>query len=184
MTIDPAVAERIRVLVLDVDGVLTNGQLVLGASGEELKFFSVRDGIGIKLAQFAGLEVVFLSARTSRIVAARAKMLGVVDVYQGVGRKLEVLEALAARRGASLDEIAYVGDDIVDIGPVSAVGLGVAVGDAAEDLKNVASHVTAAAGGAGAVRETVEAILRARGVWDAAVQGYLERANDHRGSRG
>jgi len=177
MRVGRSQASRIRLIVLDVDGVLTDGRLIFGRNGEETKAFSVRDGIGIKLAQFGGIEVAFLSARTSDLVMRRAEALGVKDVQLGKERKLEALTQMAARRGLALDEIAYVGDDIVDIEPVSAVGVGVAVGDACDDLKEVAGWITAAPGGCGAVRETIEAILRARGDWVAVYRGYLAAAS-------
>ena len=158
MTIDPDSASKIKLLVLDVDGVLTNAQLVLGREGEEIKQFSARDGIGIKLAQFAGIDVAFLSARVSEIVEMRAQMLGVTEVYQGEQQKLRTLIEIADRHGVGMNQIAYIGDDIVDIAPVKAVGIGVAVGDACADLKEVASHVATSPGGLGAVRETVEAL--------------------------
>jgi len=176
LDVDRDLALRIKLLVLDVDGVLTDGHLVLGPTGEELKTFSVQDGIGIKLAQEAGIEVAFLSARTSEIVEKRAAMLAVTEVHQGERRKLPVVKEIGDRLGIDLSEIAYVGDDIVDLAPVAAVGMGVAVGDACQDLKEVASHTATLPGGGGAVRETVEAILRSRGVWKDAVRGFLESA--------
>jgi 3-deoxy-D-manno-octulosonate 8-phosphate phosphatase (KDO 8-P phosphatase) len=173
LSVDREVAAGIRLLVLDVDGVLTNAHLVLGPSGEELKEFNVRDGIGIKVAQFAGIEVVFLSARVSEIVRRRAEMLGVGELYQGEQQKLDVVRGIAERHKMGLDSVAYVGDDLVDMACIDAVGLGVAVGDACRDLLEHARNVTEAAGGRGAVRETVEAILRARGDWDNVVRDFL-----------
>jgi 3-deoxy-D-manno-octulosonate 8-phosphate phosphatase (KDO 8-P phosphatase) len=172
--VDRTLASRIRLLVLDVDGVLTSGHLVLGAGGEEYKQFSVRDGIAIKLAQRAGIEVAFLSARESPVVSRRADMLGVREVHQGEKRKLEALGRLAARIGAELSEVAYVGDDVVDIPPMGLVGMGVAVADACADLKDAAAFVTAAPGGGGAVREVVEAVLGARGDWGETLQAFLD----------
>lgn len=167
-------ASRIRLLVLDVDGVLTDARLVLGPGGEEYKHFCARDGIGIKLAQRAGIEVAFMSARESEVVSRRAEMLGVREVHQGKRRKLDSLLRLAERLGIPLSDVAYVGDDVIDIPPISRVGLGVAVADACEDLKHAAAFVAAAPGGGGAVRETVEAILRARGDWDENLRSFLE----------
>lgn len=172
--VDRALASSVRLLVLDVDGVLTDAHLVLGPSGEEYKEFSARDGIGIKLAQRAGIAVAFLSARESAIVVRRAEMLGVREIWQGERRKLDALGRLAEKLGIGLPEIAYVGDDIVDIPPVTRVGMGVAVADACDDLRRRAAFVTAAPGGGGAVRETVEAILRARGDWEEVLGGFLE----------
>jgi 3-deoxy-D-manno-octulosonate 8-phosphate phosphatase (KDO 8-P phosphatase) len=173
LTVDRDLAAGIRIIILDVDGVLTNAHLVLGPTGEEIKEFNVRDGIGIKVAQFAGLDVIFLSARVSEIVKRRAEMLGVTELYQGEQQKLEVVRGIAERHGVDLSEIAYVGDDLVDMAPIQAVGLGVAVGDACVDLLESAPHVAESAGGRGAVRETVEAILRARGDWKTVVAEFL-----------
>lgn len=178
MTVTPEVgreiASRIRLLVLDVDGVLTDAHLLLGPGGEEYKQFSARDGIGIRLAQRGGIEVAFLSARESEVVSRRAEMLGVREVHQGKRKKLDALSRLIERLGIEFSEVAYVGDDVVDIPPVSRVGMGVAVADASEDLKGAAAFVAAAPGGGGAVRETVEAILRARGDWDENLRSFLE----------
>jgi 3-deoxy-D-manno-octulosonate 8-phosphate phosphatase (KDO 8-P phosphatase) len=171
-------AKRIRLLVLDVDGVLTDGRLVIGRSGEETKAFSVKDGIGIKVAQFAGIEVAFLSARSSELVLRRAEMLGVRDVRQGKERKLEIVRSMAAERGIGLDQIAYLGDDVVDLDSIAAVGIGVAVADACSDLLEAAALVTRAPGGGGAVREVVEALLRARGDWVQSYRGYLAAAKE------
>lgn len=178
--VEKALASRIRVLALDVDGVLTDGRLVLGAGGEEYKQFSVRDGMAIKLAQRAGIEVAFVSARESTIVSKRAEMLGVREVHQGEKRKLEALDRLAEKLGAELSEMAYVGDDVIDIPPMALVGMGVAVGDASPDLKDAAAFVAAAPGGGGAVREVVEAILRARGDWGETLQALLENLEERR----
>jgi len=173
LVFDKGVATGIKLLVLDVDGVLTNAHLVLGASGEEIKEFSVRDGIGIMVAQFAGVQVIFLSARVSEIVERRAEMLGVREVYQGEQQKLDVVRQIAERHGVELSAIAYVGDDLVDMASIQEVGIGVAVGDACSDLLESAPYVTEAPGGRGAVRETVEAILKARGDWADVVKEFL-----------
>jgi 3-deoxy-D-manno-octulosonate 8-phosphate phosphatase (KDO 8-P phosphatase) len=173
LTVDRDLAAGIRLLILDVDGVLTNAHLVLGPTGEEIKEFNVRDGIGIKVAQFAGVEVIFLSARVSEIVKRRAEMLAVTEIYQGEQQKLDVVRGIAERHGVDLAAVAYVGDDLVDMAPIQAVGMGVAVGDACADLLECAPHVTESVGGRGAVRETVEAILRARGDWKTIVSEFL-----------
>jgi 3-deoxy-D-manno-octulosonate 8-phosphate phosphatase (KDO 8-P phosphatase) len=171
--VDGSLAGGIRLLVLDVDGVLTNAHLVLGPDGEEIKAFSVRDGIGIKIAQFAGIDVAFLSGRVSEIVKRRAEMLAVEEVHQGEQHKLDVVREMCRRRGITLSQVAYVGDDLVDIEPIEAVGIGVAVNDACNDLLEIAPHVTDARGGRGAVRETIEAILHARGDWKNVYRGFL-----------
>lgn len=173
LALDKSTAAGVRLLILDVDGVLTNAHLVLGPSGEEIKEFSVRDGIGIMVAQRAGIEVIFLSARVSEIVKHRAEMLGVTELYQGEQQKLDVVRGIAERHGVELSSIAYVGDDLVDMAPIMAVGVGVAVGDACADLLESAPHVTEARGGQGAVRETVESILKTRGDWKTVVSEFL-----------
>ncbi len=176
LTIDRDTAAGIRLLVLDVDGVLTTSALVLGKDGEEIKSFSVKDGIAIKFAQHAGIEVAFLSARSSSIVDRRADMLGVVRVHQGVHAKLERVRTMTAELGIDLTQVAYVGDDLVDIQPLEAVGYGVAVADACSDVLERVTNVTSACGGSGAIREVVEAILKARGDWDEVVADYIARA--------
>ncbi|MBD3348204.1 MAG: HAD hydrolase family protein [Candidatus Eisenbacteria bacterium] len=184
LSLDRQLAEKVRVLVLDVDGVLTRAQIVLGTEGELLMEFSARDGIGIKIAQHAGIEVTFLSARAPAIVERRAKMLGVTDVRLGHERKLPIVREIAGERGVALENVAYVGDDLVDREPVASVGLGVAVGDACRDLKEATPFVTEAPGGGGAVREVVEAILRARGEWSDTVDAYFERLAERRSRAG
>lgn len=168
-------ARRVRLIVVDVDGTMTDGSLVIGRSGEEIKSFSVRDGIGIKFAQEAGIEVALLSGRTSEIVEHRARMLDIRVVRLGHDLKLPVVKEVAASLEVGLDEIAYIGDDVVDLVPIREVGLGVAVADAARDVLEAADVVTEARGGHGAVRELIESILRARGDWDDVVARYLER---------
>jgi 3-deoxy-D-manno-octulosonate 8-phosphate phosphatase (KDO 8-P phosphatase) len=177
LSISRGLAAGIRLLVLDVDGVLTTSHLVLGMDGEEIKFFSVKDGIAIRFAQHAGIEVAFLSARSSPIVERRAEMLGVTRVHQGVHAKLARVSQMAAELGTGLESVAYVGDDIVDIASLEAVGFGVAVADACADVLSRVTNVTDAKGGSGAIRETVEAILKARGDWDAVVADYIAKAD-------
>lgn len=169
-------AAAVRVLVLDVDGVLSTSHLVLGHDGEEMKQFSVKDGVAIKFAQHAGIDVCFLSARTSTIVERRAEMLGVTEVYQGEHAKLKRVRRIAEEHGVGLENVAYVGDDIVDLEPVTNVGIGIAVADSCTDLRDAAKHVTEAAGGNGAIREAVEAILKARGDWRDIVASYIDSA--------
>ena len=176
LSIERELASAIRLLVLDVDGVLTTSHLVLGRDGEEIKFFSVKDGIAIKFAQHAGIEVAFLSARSSSIVERRAEMLGVTRVHQGIHAKLARVREMASELEIELGNVAYVGDDIVDIEPLEAVGFGVAVADASADVLARVSNVAGAKGGSGAIREVVESILKARGDWDAIVAEYIAQA--------
>lgn len=159
-------------LLLDVDGVLTDGRLHLAAGGEVFKSFHVRDGLAVKLARAAGLAVGILSARDSAIVAARAAELGVDEVVQGRDDKGAALAELAARRGLDLAAIAYLGDDLQDLPVLAAVGLAAAPADAAREVQAAVDFVTEARGGHGAVRELVERVLVARGDWQRVVAGF------------
>ena len=156
-------AARIRLAVFDVDGVFTDGRLLFGPQGEALKQFHVRDGHGIKRLRGAGIAVAVISGRSSPIVAARMAELGVDEVHQGHDDKLPVLQALLARRGVAADECCYCGDDEPDLAPLRAVGLACAPADAHPEVRAVASVVTRAGGGAGAVREVCDLLLAARG---------------------
>jgi 3-deoxy-D-manno-octulosonate 8-phosphate phosphatase (KDO 8-P phosphatase) len=146
----------VRLLALDVDGVLTDGRLHYGPRGESTKVFHVRDGHGIKRVQETGIEVAIISGRKSAAVAKRARDLGIKHVFQGVGDKLAVLEKLAKSRGVALEHCACVGDDTPDAPILAAAGLGVAVADAHADALAAADLVTSRPGGHGAVREVCD----------------------------
>jgi 3-deoxy-D-manno-octulosonate 8-phosphate phosphatase (KDO 8-P phosphatase) len=168
-------AEQIAVVILDVDGVLTDGRIgYSGASGGEIKFFDVKDGLGIKLLQRNGIRVGILSGRKSRANEVRAVELGLDFVYQGVGDKRAGLETLLAEQGTRAENCLYVGDDLVDLPVMRRVGMAVAVADAPDEVKARADMVTTAAGGRGAVRETAVWLLTQRGAWQTVVAGYLE----------
>ncbi|HEX7051305.1 MAG TPA: HAD hydrolase family protein [Longimicrobiales bacterium] len=171
-----ALARRIRVVALDVDGVLTDNGIYLGRapSGErvELKRFGIEDGLGIKMLRWAGLGVALISARESEATRLRAEELGVECFQDASGRKLEVVEALLERHGATWEEAAFVGDDLADLPVLRRVALPVAVANAALDVKAAARWQTRLPGGAGAVREFAEELLRARGEWGALVDAY------------
>lgn len=166
-------AGRIRLLLLDVDGVLTDGGITLHGDGSETKTFHVRDGHGIKLLQAAGIEVAILSGRRSAPTQRRAEELGIALVYQGASDKLAALEAVLAARGLAPEEVAYLGDDLVDLPVLRRVGLGMAVADAVDELAPFVQYVTGAVGGRGAVREAAEALLKARGRWASLVAGLV-----------
>ncbi len=157
------VASRLRLLVLDVDGVLTDGRIVYGNDGEELKAFSIKDGLGIKLAQRAGLQVAIITGRNSQIVARRAAELGITLVVQGREDKLVALRELCDSLGITITECAYMGDDLPDLAAIRAAGLGLTVSDAVAAVLDAADWVSALPGGTGAVREACEMILAARG---------------------
>lgn len=158
-------AKAIRLLILDVDGVLTDGRLVYGPAGEELKVFHVQDGLAIVAAQRSGLIVAVISGRASPAVSRRMADLGVLEVHQGTDDKEAVLDTLLRRRRVTPQETAYMADDLPDLPLLRRVGLALAPTNAAAEVKRVAHWVGRRPGGEGAVREAVEAILRARGSW-------------------
>ncbi len=174
-------ARKVRLLVMDVDGVLTDGTLVLGERGDELKAFHARDGVAVVLARRAGLKTALLTGETSPIAKVRGDRLGIDAVVLGARRKGEALEELAASFAVPLEAVAYMGDDLLDVPALQRAGLAVTVADAPAEVKAVAHVVTRARGGRGAVRETVELILRARGLWREAVAAYV-RAHGGLGS--
>lgn len=156
----------IRLLLLDVDGVLTDGSIVIDSRGVEISRFDVRDGHGVKLLQHAGIRVGLLSSRASRAVVVRAAQLGIDVIQQGVSDKSDGYARIKAETGCVDREIAYVADDMVDLPVLRRVGVAVAVSDAWEGVKQVADYVTRRAGGHGAVREVAELLLHAQGRWE------------------
>jgi 3-deoxy-D-manno-octulosonate 8-phosphate phosphatase (KDO 8-P phosphatase) len=179
--LDAAAAGRVRLLGLDVDGVLTDNGVFIGPLGGErveLKRFDIQDGLGLILLRTAGLPVVWVSGRRSEATALRAAELQVEEVLQVPGpRKAAAFGELLERRGIGWEEVAFVGDDLADLPVLRRVGLPIAVANAVPDVKAVASYVTRAAGGHGAVREVVELLLRARGDWAGILERYFaERA--------
>jgi 3-deoxy-D-manno-octulosonate 8-phosphate phosphatase (KDO 8-P phosphatase) len=175
--IDAAVAGRIRLLALDVDGVLTDNGIYLGpVDGQpvELKRFDVQDGLGHVLMRTAGIPVAWVSGRHSEATTQRARELRVEDVLQVRGPdKLEALGALLARHQIAWEDAAFVGDDLADLQVLRRVGLPIAVANAVEEVKAVAAYVTRAPGGHGAVREVVEMLLKARGRWTELLERYF-----------
>ena len=174
--IDAAVAQRIRLLVLDVDGVLTDNAIFIGpVDGRrvELKRFDIHDGLGLGMLRGGPITVAWLSARFSEATALRAEELRIpILIQESGGRKVPALTAVLAERGLGWNEVAFVGDDLADLGVMERVGMAVAVANAVDEIKAVAHWTTRRAGGHGAVREVVEALLKARGEWDAAVDRY------------
>lgn len=167
-------ATDVRLLVCDVDGVLTDGAVIYGNAGVELKTFNIKDGLGMKLAGWSGLPVVWLTGRTSEAVARRAAELD-VQVYQGAANKDVGLRTLAQERGIPLEAIAYIGDDLNDIPALRLAGFPVTVADAVDEVKALAAYITTSSGGQGAVREIIEHILRVQGHWEKAVDEYIAR---------
>jgi 3-deoxy-D-manno-octulosonate 8-phosphate phosphatase (KDO 8-P phosphatase) len=165
--------QQIELVLSDVDGVLTDGRVVLDNQGIETKRFHIRDGMGIALWQKAGYRFGMVSLRSSQVVKIRAAELGVQIVRQGAGNKLAAAREILQQLGLELKQLCYVGDDLPDLSVVRAAGLGVAVGDAAAELRQAADYVTTASGGAGAVRETIEMILKTQRRWEDLIQGYV-----------
>ena len=158
-----AKAKKIKLLLLDVDGVLTDGRIILDNQGNELKAFHVRDGHGIKLAQRGGITVGIITGRKAEVVQVRARELGIEEVHQGAVDKLTVYESLLAKYRLRDDEVAFVGDDIVDAGIFRRVGLAVRVADSDPSVRPFADMVTKADGGRGAVREVINFLLTSQG---------------------
>lgn len=156
-------SKKIKLLLLDVDGVLTDGRIFLDNQGNELKAFHVRDGHGIKLAQRAGLIIGIITGRKSEVVSIRARELGIQEVHQGYIEKIAVYESLIKKYGVQDDEVAYVGDDVVDLDIFKRAGFAVAVADADPAVKPYVDLITRAEGGRGAVREFINLILKNRG---------------------
>lgn len=176
--LDPELARRIRVVVLDADGVLTDGGIYV-ADGEKepfgLRRFHVHDGVGLHMLRRAGIIVAIVSGKLSRAVRARAADLGLEEMHQvDPYEKLQAVEAVLDRAGAGWDETAYLGDDLADLPVLAEVGLPAAVPNAAPEVRAAAAWMSQSAGGAGAVREFAEALLRAREEWTPLVEAYVE----------
>ncbi|HUW56632.1 MAG TPA: HAD hydrolase family protein [Planctomycetota bacterium] len=172
--------EHIKLLIMDVDGVLTDGTISVSTDGSETKHFNVRDWTGIKYLQRVGIQTALVSGNTSEAVSQRAEYIGIKEVHQGAKDKLPVVRDIIKRAGLKRGEVAYLGDDLTDIPPVREVGFSAAVADAHEELKSRCDHVTTAPGGRGAVRELAEMILKAQGKWAGIMKRYLntESASD------
>ncbi len=166
-------ARNIRLLVLDVDGVLTDGHLWFGNSGEELKAFDIQDGLGIKLLARGGVATAIITGRRSALVTRRAQELGIQHLLQGREDKQQALIELCADLGLNPAETAYMGDDLPDLGAIRSAGLGIAPANAHPFVASHADHRTARRGGSGAVREACELILASQGKLDALLDSYL-----------
>ena len=166
-------AARVRLLLLDCDGVLTDGRITPVEGGEELKSFHTRDGHGLVMLHRAGLRSGIISGRKSRLVELRAADLGISFVRQGAHNKVEAFESLLTEANVEASHAAYVGDDVVDIPLMRRCAFAVAVADATEDTRAAAHYVTRLPGGSGAVREVCELILKAQGRWDELMKRYL-----------
>ena len=162
-------ARKIRMLLLDVDGVLTDGKIYLGDDGREMKIFDLHDGHGIKLLHRAGIQVGIISGRSSASVDIRAKQLAIQEIHQGVVDKIKVYEEILHRYRLKDEEVAYMGDDLVDLPLLRRVGLSVVVANAHDAVKSNVDWITKRGGGGGAVREVVDYLLKAQGKWSKLI---------------
>lgn len=166
--------KQIKMLLLDVDGVMTDGGIIWDAKGTEIKVFNVKDGHGIKLLQRAGIQVGIITGRTSLVVDLRAKELGIEFVYQGALKKLESYCDIKQRTGLADHEIAYMGDDVIDVPVMRRVGFAAAPADAMPEVRELVDYVSPLNGGRGAVRDLCDRILKATGAWQELVAERYE----------
>ncbi len=164
--------KKIKMLMLDIDGVMTDGGIIMDSEGRESKVFNVRDGHGLVLVQRHGISVSILTGRTSPVVEHRARDLKITEVYQGALNKKEIFGQILHKNNLLPDDVAYAGDDIVDIPVLKMAGFAVAVADADEMVKKIADYVTVNKGGRGAVREICELLLVAQGFWPEVATRY------------
>lgn len=168
----PQRVARIELLLLDVDGVLTDGSIIYHDTGTELKRFHVRDGSGLKFWRQMGKRAAILSGRKSRAVAVRAKELGISPVFQGRSDKLPAFEELLAATGLKAEQVCAIGDDLPDLPVLSRCGVAITVADAEPELRRMADYTTGPPGGRGAVRDAIEWLMKLQGTWDAVVARY------------
>ena len=165
---------QIKLVIFDVDGVLTDGRIILDSNGVETKFFHVRDGTGIKFLMRAGVKVALITGRESEVVSLRARDLGIKHVYQKCLEKGRAFDDLLGKLGVKPGEVCCVGDDVHDIPMMRRCGFAVAVRDAPDEVRKFAHYVTRAAGGCGAAREVADLIIKARGRWAVVVGKYSQ----------
>ncbi|MFH1411326.1 MAG: HAD hydrolase family protein [Candidatus Omnitrophota bacterium] len=167
-------AKKIKALVMDVDGILTDGRIIYGTYGDEIKNFDVNDGLGIMLAKRAGLKCIILTAKASRTVRKRAKELRIDKVYENFHYKIHALTKIMNKFKLKSDEICFMGDDVIDIPVLKRVGLAVTVPNAMDEVKTYAHYMTKKSGGRGAVREVCDFIIKAQGLWNGVTKRYFE----------
>ena len=163
---------KIKLLILDVDGVLTDGRIIYDSKGRDSKFFDVHDGLGVYLLRRSGIKTILITAKGSKTIKPRARDMRVEEYYEDVFPKTKVLDKILNKHNVSKEEICFIGDDLVDLSIMKAVGFPVAVANASQDIKAAAGYVTQKSGGRGAVRETAELILKTQGKWDEAIRIY------------
>lgn len=168
-----ASAKKIKVMIFDVDGVMTDGGLMIGDDGQEYKTFHSQDGLGMKLLKKSGVQMAIITGRTSNVVTKRAESTGIEHFYQGIDDKLAAFNDLIKKMDIHPDEAAFMGDDIVDVPPMLRCGLAITVPDAPESVKARAQYVTNKSGGKGAVREACELIMQAQNTLEAMTEPYF-----------
>jgi len=166
-------ANRIKMVIFDVDGVMTDGRLIIGDDGLEYKCFNTQDGLGMKLIKATGVDMAIITGRTSKVVAQRAESTGVSYFYQGVDDKLQAFEELLEETGLQPEQCAFMGDDVVDLPPMRRAGLALTVPQAHDLVKQHAHYITKLQAGQGAVREACELIMRAQGTLDSQLAQFL-----------
>ncbi|MBN8507709.1 MAG: phenylphosphate carboxylase subunit delta [Burkholderiales bacterium] len=160
-------AKDVKLVILDVDGVMTDGRIVIDDNGLEQRNFDIKDGLGVVALQMSGVEVAIITSKKSGSVRHRAEELKIKRFHEGIRKKTEPYEQMLAEMGIGDAQVAYVGDDLVDLSMMKRVALPIAVADAVDEVREAAAYVTRAPGGRGAVREAAEMILKAQGKWDA-----------------
>jgi 3-deoxy-D-manno-octulosonate 8-phosphate phosphatase (KDO 8-P phosphatase) len=165
-------AGKIKLLLLDVDGVLTDGRIIYDSKGRDSKFFDVHDGMGVYALSKAGIKTVLITAKGSAAIKPRARDMRVAEVFSDVSPKSAILDKLLKKYNVLKDEVCFVGDDLVDLGLIKLVGFGVAVSNASFEIKEAASYITTNHGGRGAVREVAELILKSQGKWEDIIKFY------------
>ncbi len=169
---------KIKLLLLDVDGVMTNGQIIYDGQNTEMKAFDVKDGHGIKLLQRTGIKIGIITGRSSAVVSRRAKELGIEILYQGALKKLDPYLEILKQEGLTDEQVAYVGDDVIDLPILRRVGFSVTVADAVPDMAPLVDYVTVRPGGRGAVREVCDMLIKASGQWDELTRRYFGSEDD------
>jgi len=165
-------AKKIKILLLDVDGVLTDGRIIYDSSGRDVKFFDVHDGMGVHCLKKAGIKTILITAKGSRAVFPRARDMQVEAVYENISPKTKAMDKIIKKYGLQPQEICFVGDDLVDLCLMKRVGLPIAVFNACPEIKQAASYITLKHGGKGAVREVAELILKSQGSWGKILEHY------------
>lgn len=163
---------KVKLLLLDVDGVLTDGRIVYDSRRRDSKFFDVHDGLGVYVLHKFGINTIIITAKNSKAIAPRSKDMRVAEVFAGIFPKTMVLERIIKKYSVSLEEICFVGDDLVDLSLMRKVGLPVAVANARDEIKEACAYVTNCSGGRGAVREVAELILKSQGKWKDVLEFY------------